>query len=72
MRVLAISGSLRGASHNTRLLRAAAELVPPPIELDLFEGLKDVPPYDEDDDVDPAPGAGAAPAPGDRRGPTRS
>ncbi len=55
MRVLAISGSLRRESHNTSLLRAAAELLPPSAELELFEGLKDVPPYDEDDDVDPAP-----------------
>jgi chromate reductase len=55
MRVLAISGSLRRDSHNTRLLRAAARLAPPPTELELFEGLKDVPPYDEDDDGDLAP-----------------
>jgi len=34
----------------------AAKLVPPPAELELFEGLKDVPPYDEDDDGDLAPG----------------
>jgi chromate reductase len=57
MRVLAISGSLRRDSHNTRLLRAVAELLPPPAELAFFEGLRDVPPYDEDDDVDPAPTA---------------
>jgi chromate reductase len=55
MRVLAISGSLRRESHNTRLLRVAAGLAPPPVELRLFGGLKDVPPYDEDDDTDPAP-----------------
>ena len=55
MRVLAISGSLRRDSHNTRLLRVAAELAPPPAELELFDGLKDVPPYDEDDDGDLAP-----------------
>jgi chromate reductase len=56
VRVLAISGSLRRGSHNTRLLRVAAELLPPPAELELFEGLKDVPPYDEDEDGDLAPG----------------
>ena len=55
MRVLGISGSLRRESHNTRLLRVAAELLPAPAELELFEGLKDVPPYDEDDDGDLAP-----------------
>ncbi|MEK6326545.1 MAG: NADPH-dependent FMN reductase [Actinomycetota bacterium] len=57
MRVLGISGSLRRDSHNTRLLRVAAELMPPPAELVLFEGLKDVPPYDEDDDGDLVPEA---------------
>jgi chromate reductase len=56
MRVLGISGSLRRDSHNTRLLGVAAKLMPPPAELELFEGLKDVPPYDEDDDGDLAPG----------------
>jgi chromate reductase, NAD(P)H dehydrogenase (quinone) len=55
MRVLAISGSLRSDSHNTRLLRAAAELAPSLAKLELFEGLKGVPPYDEDDDGDLAP-----------------
>jgi NAD(P)H-dependent FMN reductase len=38
MRLLAISGSLRRDSHNTRLLRVAARLVPPPAELELFGG----------------------------------
>jgi chromate reductase, NAD(P)H dehydrogenase (quinone) len=50
MKVLAISGSLRRDSHNTTLLRAAAELLPPPVELEVFDGLKAVEPYDEDDD----------------------
>jgi len=55
MRLLAISGSLRRGSHNTRLLRVAAELAPPSVEVEIFDGLKDVPPYDEDDDVAPVP-----------------
>ena len=50
MRVLGISGSLRRDSHNTMLLRAAAELLPPSAELEVFDGLKAVEPYDEDDD----------------------
>jgi chromate reductase, NAD(P)H dehydrogenase (quinone) len=58
MRVLAISGSLRRGSHNTELLRAAAELLPPSVELEIFDGLKAVEPYDEDDDVGEGP-AGA-------------
>ncbi len=60
MRILGISGSLRDGSHNTKLLHAAAELLPEGIGLELWTGLKDVPPYDEDDDVDPAPAAVAA------------
>jgi chromate reductase len=59
MKVLAISGSLRRDSHNTALLRAAAELVPPPVELEIFDGLKAVEPYDEADDRGAGP-AGAA------------
>ena len=50
MRVLGISGSLRQDSHNTRLLRAAAALLPSGSELVVWEGLKAVPPYDADDD----------------------
>jgi len=50
-RILGISGSLRRDSHNTNLLRAAAEVAGPDVELELYDGLKEVPPYDEDDDV---------------------
>jgi len=60
MRVLAISGSLRRDSQNTMLLRAAAEHLPQEDELVFWEGLRDVPPYDQDDDVEPAPAAVAA------------
>ena len=55
MKVLGISGSLRRDSHNTTLLRAAAELLPPSVELEIFDGLKAVEPYDEDDDHGPGP-----------------
>jgi chromate reductase len=55
VRVLAISGSLRDDSHNTHLLRAAAGLLPPGSELELWNGLKAVPPYDPGDDGDDAP-----------------
>jgi chromate reductase len=57
MVVLGISGSLRADSHNTRLLRAAARELPEGVEFRLLDGLRDVPPYDEDDDRDPAPAA---------------
>jgi chromate reductase len=54
MRILAISGSLRAASHNTALLREAARLAPEGVEPELFEGLDRVPPYNEDHDTDEA------------------
>jgi chromate reductase, NAD(P)H dehydrogenase (quinone) len=57
MRVLGISGSLRRDSHNRRLLLEAAELLPVGSELELFDGLKAVPPYDEDDERDSVPDA---------------
>jgi chromate reductase len=60
MRVLAVSGSLRRDSHNTALLRAAAELAPAGVEVVLWDGLRDVPPYDQDEDAQPAPPAVAA------------
>jgi chromate reductase, NAD(P)H dehydrogenase (quinone) len=60
MKVLGISGSLRGSSYNTNLLRAAAERLPHEVEFELWDGLKAIPPYDEDDDVDPAPAPVAA------------
>jgi chromate reductase, NAD(P)H dehydrogenase (quinone) len=53
--VLGISGSLRRESYNVKLLRAAREALPDGVDLRLFEGLKRVPPYDQDDDVEPAP-----------------
>jgi chromate reductase len=57
MRILAISGSLRDASNNTRLLRVAAEEAPEDVELVVWEGLKEIPPYDQDDDLVPGPPA---------------
>ena len=58
MRVLAVSGSLRRDSHNSRLLRAAAQQLPPGVELELYDGLKQIPPFDEDDEASPAPEVG--------------
>jgi chromate reductase, NAD(P)H dehydrogenase (quinone) len=55
MKVLGISGSLRRDSHNAKLLRAAAALLPPETELEPWEGLKAVPPYDADDDYKDEP-----------------
>jgi chromate reductase, NAD(P)H dehydrogenase (quinone) len=50
MKILGISGSLRAGSYNTTLLRAAADLLPPGVELEIYPDLKLVPPFDEDDE----------------------
>ncbi|HYM57761.1 MAG TPA: NAD(P)H-dependent oxidoreductase [Solirubrobacteraceae bacterium] len=60
MRILGISGSLRRDSHNTKLLRAAARLLPPGAELELFDGLKAVAPFDADDDRGAIPPRGVS------------
>jgi chromate reductase len=54
IRILGLSGSLRSGSHNTALLRAAALSLPPEVELEVYDGLRDLPPYDADLDVEPA------------------
>jgi chromate reductase len=55
MKILAISGSLRAASHNTALLRAAAANAPEGVEIELYDGLEQLPPYNEDRDNDAPP-----------------
>ena len=60
MRILAISGSLRDASNNTALLRALREEAPEGVQVEIWEGLKEIPPYDQDDDVVPGPTTVAA------------
>lgn len=48
MVVLGLCGSLRRGSYNRRLLGAAAAELPPGVTLEVFEGLAEVPPYNED------------------------
>ena len=55
MKVLAISGSLREASNNTALLRALREEASAGVEVEIWNGLKEIPPYDADDDLVPGP-----------------
>ena len=55
MRILAVSGSLRSDSNSTALLRALREEAPPGVEIEIWRGLKEIPPYDADDDVSPGP-----------------
>lgn len=47
-RILGIAGSLRGASFNRALLRAAVELAPPGVEITTFGELGALPFYDGD------------------------
>lgn len=54
MRILGISGSLRKNSYNTAALRAAQELLPPGVTLEIFD-LTPIPMYNED--LEPFPPA---------------
>ena len=47
MRILAFAGSLRRASYNRGLIRAAADLAPTGINVDVFD-LSDIPLYNQD------------------------
>jgi NAD(P)H-dependent FMN reductase len=58
MRILAISGSLRSQSSNTTLLRAAAMLAPPGVEIVIYDRIGDLPHFNPDLD-----GEGAEPPP---------
>lgn len=57
VRILALVGSLRAGSHNRQLAEAAVKLAPEGVEVEVFEGLADIPFYNEDIDV-----AGSVPA----------
>ncbi|MFJ9929369.1 MULTISPECIES: NAD(P)H-dependent oxidoreductase [Streptomyces] len=60
VRILALVGSLRAGSHNRQLAEAAAKLAPEGAEVVIFEGLADVPFYNEDIDVEGSVPAAAA------------
>jgi len=55
VKILAVSGSLRAASHNTQLLRAATEAAPAGVEVEVWEGIGDLPLYDQDLELGEAP-----------------
>lgn len=55
MRIVAVSGSLRAESYNTALARAAQELAPAGVDLELYENLAALPPYDADADGEDPP-----------------
>lgn len=56
-KVLAISGSLRKRSHNSGLIRAVAANAPEGVEVEIYDQLESLPPYNEDRDTDPVPAA---------------
>ena len=55
MRILGIAGSLRRGSPHRRLLRAAGDALPPGADLVEWDGLRDLPPFDEDLESTPPP-----------------
>lgn len=55
IRILAISGSLRAASSNTRLLQACAQLAPADVQVHLYEGLGNLPHFNADLDTEVPP-----------------
>jgi chromate reductase, NAD(P)H dehydrogenase (quinone) len=52
LRVLCISGSLQARSANLALLEAAAALAPPGMQLNVFDGLRDLPQFNPDLEAD--------------------
>ncbi|MGH3545992.1 MAG: NADPH-dependent FMN reductase [Mycobacteriales bacterium] len=55
VRILGISGSLRVGSINTQLLHAAVAAAPVGVEISAWDGLRGIPPFNEDDEADPGP-----------------
>lgn len=54
-RILLISGSLRGGSTSTGLLRTACAVAPAGVEAVLYEGMAELPHFNPDDDAEGAP-----------------
>ena len=62
MKLLGVVGSLRAASYNAKLLAAAAAMLADGVELEVFDGLADIPPYDREDREDASAPAGSSPS----------
>ncbi|MET9761936.1 NAD(P)H-dependent oxidoreductase [Streptomyces sp. NPDC006372] len=60
VRILALVGSLRAGSHNRQLAEASVKLAPEGADVELFEGLAEIPFYNEDIDVEGSVPAAAA------------
>ncbi|MEU3723631.1 NADPH-dependent FMN reductase [Streptomyces sp. NPDC031705] len=61
VRILTLVGSLRAGSHNRRMAEAAVKHAPEHAEIEIYEGLAEIPFYNEDIDVE-----GAVPEPAAR------
>ena len=48
IKILGIAGSLRKGSFNRAALKAAQDLVPDNVTLDIFDSLNEIPPYNQD------------------------
>lgn len=57
VRVLGISGSLRGASSNSALVRAADRVAPAGVDVSIYGALADIPPFNPDLDTEAVPDA---------------
>ena len=54
MKILGIAGSLRSGSYNRQLLQLAAANLPDGVELAVWESLRDLPAFDEDEEGAPS------------------
>ena len=50
MKLLGIAGSLRAGSYNRRLLQLAADNLPDGVDYAVWDGLRDLPAFDEDEE----------------------
>ncbi|TQC42966.1 FMN reductase [Rhodococcus sp. WS4] len=60
VRILALVGSVRSGSHNHQLAEATVKHAPEGVEVTVYEGLAEVPFYNEDIDTDAQRSAAAA------------
>lgn len=56
-RILLVSGSTRGGSTNTAVLRTVQAVAPDGVATALYQGLADLPAFNPDDDQEPLPPA---------------
>jgi NAD(P)H-dependent FMN reductase len=60
VRILALVGSLRAGSTNRQLAEATVKLAPEGVDITIYEGLADIPFYNEDIDIEGSVPAAAA------------